>query len=1018
MKRTVWLVVFVVLAFGVSPLSCGGGKGNKKTDLADVADILTGDNLRSDVVEAGQFAYPPPALEKKTFTVVVATNSAMGVTGQEFTLYARVARGESSGDVTYAWDYDGGAGTNDGSAATVSFAEPGQYAVAVDATDADGNTARGGVLLIILEDTAYTVGDVDGDGELTDEDVTQVEQHIGGKLMSHEQFVRADVDLDGRLTDFDKDLIQAAVDQGGLAPRSMWPLTGSLGTKVRMIHPELLNPAAVVTVQFGEAEPFIPVRALPGHAVFVLPPDFDSAKTISLKLLVDGQENDSFTFKALAPPAPSPEPGRTIVDSVENLGVLMDRMPELIEVYAVVADVSADERAVLLGMVQVAADSYAANSAAFLEAFNQMEDEGKIAFEQVALANGMDQVLGDMQGLQAEMDDPDFIPNGETSITAGQAATLLSVLCAASNISDMSAQVAEINEIASGYLDWFDWWPLNTVPVVGQVIQFLSGLSNAIGAITDIVDMVSQFVPEIGDMEVEADPGSLIVGETASCEATIEILIGSKLCSDASGAVIEGVMDQMSDALSSRLGKSIPMVGSAFKAADFDRDNMGKVVGLIYDAINAIAGSILDALGIEDLLNSLAEKICDMIDDPNIPLTPDTWTATCGSAGGGSWTCTEECAGTVTVTAEEEVCGETKTGSAGIGCVGCDEDNCTGCCDGGNCVAMGAQSAEKCGKGGESCIACPEYHECVDGECTCTSDCSTPGEKKCVGNDIWICFQLVNNPPCNQWQMSEPCINGAECIDGECVGGCNGDNCEGCCLADATCLAGTSTDFCGKNGETCQYCAGGYDECIDGECVCEPQCEGKECGPDGCDGSCGDCTDGAVCDADGKCQSKCGNGTIDDGEQCESDSDCEEDEVCSGCQCGAPSQAEDCSPPSQDWDGGEYVKQIHIAVSTAPCGCTPGPGYSPTGAVTLDYFPDDGAYEGSLDEPWTGVSSVPEGIIQDMGEWISLSGMSSGIEIKLVLLNKETNQKIAVYFTLEAGYVWNLKIECLGIGGS
>jgi hypothetical protein len=35
--------------------------------------------------------------------------------------------------------------------------------------------------------------------------------------------------------------------------------------------------------------------------------------------------------------------------------------------------------------------------------------------------------------------------------------------------------------------------------------------------------------------------------------------------------------------------------------------------------------------------------------------------------------------------------------------------------------------------------------------------------------------------------------------------------------------------------------------------TCVPQCDGKQCGPDGCDGFCGACDDGAVCDAAGQC---------------------------------------------------------------------------------------------------------------------------------------------------------------------
>lgn len=43
------------------------------------------------------------------------------------------------------------------------------------------------------------------------------------------------------------------------------------------------------------------------------------------------------------------------------------------------------------------------------------------------------------------------------------------------------------------------------------------------------------------------------------------------------------------------------------------------------------------------------------------------------------------------------------------------------------------------------------------------------------------------------------------------------------------------------------------DEVSPPDVVCQPQCAGKECGPDGCQGSCGTCTDGLVCLPEGLC---------------------------------------------------------------------------------------------------------------------------------------------------------------------
>ncbi len=42
------------------------------------------------------------------------------------------------------------------------------------------------------------------------------------------------------------------------------------------------------------------------------------------------------------------------------------------------------------------------------------------------------------------------------------------------------------------------------------------------------------------------------------------------------------------------------------------------------------------------------------------------------------------------------------------------------------------------------------------------------------------------------------------------------------------------------------------DGCVDGACVCQPVCAGKQCGSDGCGGECGACPAGTVC-SDGSC---------------------------------------------------------------------------------------------------------------------------------------------------------------------
>ena len=57
-------------------------------------------------------------------------------------------------------------------------------------------------------------------------------------------------------------------------------------------------------------------------------------------------------------------------------------------------------------------------------------------------------------------------------------------------------------------------------------------------------------------------------------------------------------------------------------------------------------------------------------------------------------------------------------------CVCVPGGNCSGCCDGDDCLAVGSQSVSLCGKGGESCASCDDGQSCstdaCDGQGVCT----------------------------------------------------------------------------------------------------------------------------------------------------------------------------------------------------------------------------------------------------------------------------------------------------------
>jgi len=122
--------------------------------------------------------------------------------------------------------------------------------------------------------------------------------------------------------------------------------------------------------------------------------------------------------------------------------------------------------------------------------------------------------------------------------------------------------------------------------------------------------------------------------------------------------------------------------------------------------------------------------------------------------------------------------------------------------------------------------------ECVDGACigeegAYSGVCIPPSEDKpgCWGPE-WECL-------CNVCEGTG-CGIPAACGNGACD---EGENCFSC-AKDCGCIMPESCDFAG------------------GQCTCISSCAGKECGNDGCGGSCGSCPSGVYCD-DGQCDAPC-----------------------------------------------------------------------------------------------------------------------------------------------------------------
>ena len=202
---------------------------------------------------------------------------------------------------------------------------------------------------------------------------------------------------------------------------------------------------------------------------------------------------------------------------------------------------------------------------------------------------------------------------------------------------------------------------------------------------------------------------------------------------------------------------------------------------------------------------------------------------------------------------------------------------------------------------------------CLEWEiCTCASDYDCPEFAWCYTNHT-ACGLCMEIPPlCSE---DSPCAVGSYCTDGGyCQEYCCGE-CAGCtegqvCFEEECCTPDCDGKECGDDG-----CLGSCGDCptcpslvcYDGQCKpdCDPQCEGKECGDDGCGCLCGVCPSG-YCNAEGLCV------------------DCEPD--CEGTECGDDGCGGSCTPPPVECDETLSPEECELIGGqvwpmTQMCGC-------------------------------------------------------------------------------------------------
>lgn len=270
---------------------------------------------------------------------------------------------------------------------------------------------------------------------------------------------------------------------------------------------------------------------------------------------------------------------------------------------------------------------------------------------------------------------------------------------------------------------------------------------------------------------------------------------------------------------------------------------------------------------------------------------------------GESFTCREGNCTLACETSADCACGSRcKRGACVLGCKD-DEDCCgTSSCKSGKCTVPGPAADGS---------RCNEHTDCKSKICItstyprglCTPDVVTqckvdscPSGTACDGVFVgWLDARIgVCAPVC---ENDGDCRDGMVCSPTEasgpgfrvCKPRCGQND---VCGPGGQCSSASSVCECGSDAWCKTY--GTLARCEGSQCVCTPDCRGRECGDDGCGGECGECPNGFACTDDGSCTGSCGSNTpytvCTDG-HCPPNSTCE---AGGRCQCNGGYVAETC----------------------------------------------------------------------------------------------------------------------------
>ncbi len=287
------------------------------------------------------------------------------------------------------------------------------------------------------------------------------------------------------------------------------------------------------------------------------------------------------------------------------------------------------------------------------------------------------------------------------------------------------------------------------------------------------------------------------------------------------------------------------------------------------------------------------------------------------------------------------------------------------------CVVYPNGSGAFCGGACSPDVPCPTGFDCKEvstveggavtrcvlasGECPCSgyaerSRLATP------------CVRTNDLGTCTGWRSCEgkslsPCT--AKTPSVEVCDNAEDEDCDGLLDDPDVCV------ICSCQGKECgdDGCGGSCGKCppfhvcqVEGTCVCVPSCQGSTCGDDGCGGECGQCAPGTKC-LFGECKPGC-----------DSDLECAAGDECVGgyCQPDVPDDAQLMQPLALTVVQGKSTDKLRAQVKELGITAGAGAGAGVQGEIG---FGPDGVVPNLQPEQWTWKKATYDGDEGDFDVW-------------------------------------------------